>query len=63
MQAMVAATPTEARVLNSTVIGRVPAGAQADVVIVRGDPTAAIGALRTVEMVLQRGNIVKMPPR
>ncbi len=63
MQAIVAATSTAARVLGINAIGRIDAGAQADLVIVRGDPSVQISALRDVHMVIQRGVVVKMPPR
>lgn len=63
MQAIVAATSTAARVLNNTMIGRIAPGAHADLLLVRGNPTEQISALRDVELVLQQGRIVKTPPR
>ena len=44
-----------------TVAGPMTPKAPADLLIVRGDPTREIRALRDVVMVVQRGHIVRAP--
>jgi imidazolonepropionase-like amidohydrolase len=62
MQAIVAATSTAARVLRATDgLGEIREGAPADLLVVRGDPTANVRALRDVHTVLQRGTVVRAP--
>jgi imidazolonepropionase-like amidohydrolase len=59
-QALVAATSTAARVLGlEGEIGTIAPGAIADLLVVRGDPTTSISAIRNVQLVLQRGSIVR----
>ncbi len=62
MQAIVAATTTAGRVLQRPAdLGAVRVGAPADLLIVRGDPSADIRALRAVHTVIQRGTVVRAP--
>jgi imidazolonepropionase-like amidohydrolase len=64
VQALTAATSTAARVLGlERTIGTVAPGAAADLVIVQGNPSAQISAIRNVRMVLQRGAVVYSAPR
>jgi len=56
LEALRAATSTAAGVLGRGDIGCVRAGARADLVAFRGDPTSDISALRQVELVVTRGN-------
>jgi imidazolonepropionase-like amidohydrolase len=64
VQALTAATSTAARVLGlERTIGTVAPGAMADLVIVQGDPSAQISAVRKLRMVLQRGAVVYLAPR
>lgn len=58
--ALIAATATDARILDKPV-GRIAPGLLADLVAVRGDPTADISATRQVVMVMKGGQIVKAP--
>jgi len=62
MQAIVAATTTAGRVLQRPAdLGVVQVGAPADLLIVRGDPSTDIRALRAVHTVVQRGAVVRAP--
>jgi imidazolonepropionase-like amidohydrolase len=64
VQALTAATATAARVLGlERTIGTVSVGALADLVLVQGDPTSQISAIRNVRLVLQRGAVVYTAPR
>lgn len=58
--ALIAATATDARILDKPV-GRIAPGLLADLVAVRGDPTADISATRQVVLVMKGGQIVKAP--
>jgi imidazolonepropionase-like amidohydrolase len=60
LEALRAATSTAARVLRRDDLGRICAGARADLIAVAGDPVAGIGALRSVRLVLKDG--VDGPP-
>lgn len=58
-QALVAATSTAARVLGmEESLGRVATGAIADLVVVQGDPSTDISAVRNTRLVLQGGRVV-----
>jgi len=58
-EALRAATATAAAVLGrDSDLGRVEPGAGADLVLVRGDPLADVGALRRPALVLQDGRVV-----
>jgi len=60
LDALRAATSVNARVLHlDTQIGRVATGLQADLLAVRGDPSADIAALRQVLLVMQGGRVVR----
>ena len=60
LDALRSATSTAARVLHmDDRIGRVRTGLLADLVAVDGDPSADIGALRRVRLVLKNGEIVR----
>lgn len=60
MQALVAATSTAANVLGmSSSLGTIAPGAQADLIVVSGDPTVRISAIRDVQLVMQRGLVVR----
>jgi len=62
MQAIVAATATAGEVLQRPDgLGVVRPGAPADLLIVRGDPSTDIRALRAVHTVVQRGHVVRTP--
>jgi imidazolonepropionase-like amidohydrolase len=54
-EALRAATSTAANVLRRSDLGIVAAGARADLVCLRGDPTTAIASLRDVMLVLKNG--------
>jgi imidazolonepropionase-like amidohydrolase len=61
-QALVAATSTAARVLHlGGKLGAVKPGLLADLIAVRGDPTADIAAVRRVELVMKGGTLYKRP--
>ena len=64
VQALVAATSTAATVLGlDATIGTVAPGRAADLVVVRGDPTARISAIRDVALVVQGGRVVRRAER
>jgi|SRR6056297_792465 len=56
--ALEAATSAAAALLRIPELGRVTAGAAADLTVVGGDPTADIGAMRDVRLVVQDGRVV-----
>ena len=59
LQAIQSATGTVARALGlAERIGSVAVGRMADLIVVDGDPSTDIGALRKVRLVLQAGNVV-----
>jgi len=57
-EALRAATSTAATVLRRADLGRIEPGARADLVVLRGDPLADVGALRRPLLVLQDGRVV-----
>ena len=59
-EALIAATVTDAKVLGKP-IGRIAPGLLADLVAVRGDPTADVAAIRQVVLVMKGGQMVKAP--
>jgi imidazolonepropionase-like amidohydrolase len=62
LQALTAATSTAAALLRlDQDIGTVRVGLIADLLVVRGDPSATIGAVRNVHAVLQGGRLVRAP--
>ncbi len=59
MQAIVSATSTAGKLLNvGAPLGVIATGAVADVLVVRGDPSVSIDALRDVHTVVQGGRVV-----
>lgn len=64
VQALVAATATNARLLRmEREIGGVRPGMLADLIAVEGDPTRDVGALRRVRFVMKNGRTAVQPPR
>ncbi len=64
MQAIVAATATAGQIImNDGTLGTLRAGSHADLLVVNGDPSVDIGALRRVHTVIQSGRIVHTTPR
>ncbi len=62
MQAIVSATFTAGKLLNvGAPVGVIQNGAVADLLIVRGDPSVSIAALRDVHTVVQDGRVVRSP--
>jgi imidazolonepropionase-like amidohydrolase len=62
LEAITAATGTAADFLyQSDRLGRLRSGLQADVIVVAGDPTRDISAIRTVERVMVGGTWVEVP--
>lgn len=60
MQAIVSATATAGRIImDDGTLGTLRAGSHADLLIVSGDPSVDIGALRRVHTVVQAGRIVR----
>lgn len=60
LDALKAATSVNARLMHrDTEFGRIAPGLLADLVAVRGDPLQSIAALRTVQMVVKGGTIVR----
>jgi imidazolonepropionase-like amidohydrolase len=57
-EVLVAATSGNARILALADRGRVAPGLLADLVVVQGDPTADVKALRAVALVMKGGAIV-----
>jgi imidazolonepropionase-like amidohydrolase len=60
---LVAATSGNAGILGLADRGRVAPGLLADLVVVRGDPTADVHALREIALVLKGGAVVVQNPR
>jgi imidazolonepropionase-like amidohydrolase len=61
VQALTAATATDAQILRRSDIGRVRAGMLADLVAVSGDPTQDIAALEHVVLVMKGGVLYRQP--
>lgn len=57
---LAAATSGAAAVLGARDLGVVEPGAYADLVLLRGDPTADLGALRTIDGVVKAGRLVDL---
>ena len=57
-QALQAATVDAARVLGTDHLGAVAVGRAADLLVVRGDPTTDIAAIREVGLVFRDGRLV-----
>ena len=61
IQALTAATATDAKVLNRAELGRIAGGALADLVAVQGDPTTDIMAVAHPVLVMKAGEVVRRP--
>jgi len=61
VEALTAATATDARILRRADLGALRAGALADLVAVSGDPTAAIAAIEHVVLVMKNGVVYRRP--
>jgi len=61
IQALTAATATDARILRRADLGRVRASVLADLVAVAGDPTRDIGAVAHVVLVMKDGVVYRRP--
>ena len=59
-EALIAATATDAKILDKPV-GRITPGLLADLVAVQGDPTVDISSTRKVVLVMKGGQVVKAP--
>lgn len=60
-QAAVAVTATNARAFHLTDRGRIAPGLLADLVVVLGDPTRDVAALRSIRLVMKDGLLVRGP--
>ncbi len=60
LEALRSATSVNAGVFHLADRGRIQAGLLADLVVVEGDPTKAIGAIRKVRLVVKNGEIIKL---
>jgi imidazolonepropionase-like amidohydrolase len=54
-----AATKQAARELGAQTLGTITRGARADILVVRGDPTRSLGALRRPTLVMVAGRRVR----
>lgn len=64
MQAIISATSTAGKLLDvGAPLGVIQTGAVADLLVVRGDPSVSIAALRDVHTVIQDGRVVRSPAR
>ncbi|MDE2137534.1 MAG: amidohydrolase family protein [Gammaproteobacteria bacterium] len=61
VEALTAATATDAQILRRADLGAVRAGALADLVAVNGDPTADIAAIEHVVLVMKNGVLYRRP--
>jgi len=61
VEALTAATATDARILRRADLGALRAGALADLVAVSGDPTADIAAIEHVVLVMKNGVVYRRP--
>jgi imidazolonepropionase-like amidohydrolase len=61
VQALTAATATDAQILRRSDLGRLRAGMLADLIAVSGDPTADISATEHVMLVMKNGEIYRRP--
>jgi imidazolonepropionase-like amidohydrolase len=62
VQALTAATATDAQILRQSDLGRIRSGMLADLVAVSGDPTHDISALEHVLLVMKGGVLYRRPP-